>query len=419
MDFDTIPKFRKKVREDDKFRKMPQSKYDGFFRCSDALDYDRAYLMNANNLTHLYEIVPKNKILWELFCYDVYKILAPFEHERPRHKKRFYDFGFISHEIIGIGLELAKAKTKNKMFDDCNAQKIILGKYSVAWDTHDHTRELRSEGKLLESFEWMTGPSVHKIQPCLSSSDIVVIELTVNKYIPCPESDIMNFEGCSQGYDVVAHTCALLFYPKASLYTILDPEGAVNSLFLTDLSSTIIQKVLGRGELKALQACEPFALLPHEQIGYSLQGVLEDPVTVESKKCIGFSGICQTVVPLALYATIRMEFTHPLLVGGAITYLLDQGKLDRVQLLVGFMSTLGKSLPKHWQKKKDIHDFQKFVYKNTELNYKEFDTDLVGTYYSARANAIHDRLAVPEPPSVLIPERKSIISTFLPFLPYL
>jgi hypothetical protein len=357
--------------------------------------------------------------MWEIFCYDVYKILEPFQREQivPHHKSRFYDYGFISHEILGIGISLAKYnKVSNKLYDNCNTQKIILGKYSVSWDTYEHKDQLRSEGKLLESFEWMTGPSSAKIQPCLASSDIVIIELTVNKYVPCSENDIL--DGCEKGVHESAHTCALLFYPKASLYTILDPQGSVSSLLMTDLSSTIIQQVLRRSELTALALCEPFALVPHDEIGFSLQGVLEDPISNSmNKNCIGFNGICQTVVPLALYATIQMEFTHPLLVGGAITYLLDQGKLDRVKLLLGFMSRLGKRLPRHWQKKKDIHDFQKFVYRNTELNYKEFDTDLLGSYYKERTRSIQNHLPIPQPPPLILPVRRSILSSFLLFFP--
>jgi len=347
-----------KVEKDDPIRKMPYSVYDKYFLCESFKQVAHKTFKRDMNVDYIYNIYPRSPNDWNLFCDEIYDILLPIQNEvyTPEQREHFKIYQSISHEILVIALE--NARKNNYGVDKCNADKFLIGRYDVVYDTEENRKNESRNGLLYESFDWLRGNDIKDIDDCLSNSEMVIIELNVGMYLQCSEGDMNDEKNKSCfliGYKNNGHACALIFYPKAGLYTIVDPNGLFASEIFINSSKKSIESMLQRDEVKSLSHCKAFILFPNENLGFDLQAELEDPTTAEEddssaeKMClIGFNGICQTVTPLALYTTIKMNFTHPLIVGGAITTLIKNKKLDRAKLLLGFMSTISKKLPDNW-----------------------------------------------------------------------
>lgn len=361
-----------KVQKDDPIRKMPHSMYDKYFLCESFTQFTHTNLQKDMNVQYIYNITPRSQNDWNLFCDEVYDILLPIQNEMftPGQKEHFKNYLSISHEILVIALENARKNNYGAKVDKCNADKFLIGRYDVVYGTEESRNEKSRNGVLYESFDWLKGSGVKDIDDCLSNSEIVIVELNVGMYVECSEGEMEDKKKdvCFYlGYKNNGHACALIFYPQAGLYTIVDPNGLFASEILIDLSKKSIETMLQRDEVKSLSHCKAFIIFPNKEIGYNLQSELEDPETASAEKLclIGFNGICQTVTPLAVYTTIKMNYTHPLIVGGAITSLIKNKKLDRAKLLLGFMSTISKNLPDNWTEV-DEYNLKNLIYRREE-----------------------------------------------------
>jgi len=164
------------------------------------------------------------------------------------------------------------------------------------------------------------------------------------------------------------HALSLLFYPRAKLYTVLNPWGAGGS---EEVLRNIADEVASHEDVvhPLLRLCKPFALSSGHAWVEDVQDTLEDPKPAPEKPAaevapasergaleealveagptatkveVGFEGLCVSITSLAVWLSVRLSFPHPLLLIGAVIELIARKRVDRAALMVSFMGFLAK-----------------------------------------------------------------------------